>query len=580
VPQLAVDSDLVETPGPIDASDVVELASATLPVRPRPFSSGARVLARGIRRHSGVLISVVAALLALGGAAALGPVDRSNAILLGLGFDPDRAQLITALVFGGTTALVACLSGGVRWAATALGLGAAAALFGSTFTLETGNAMAASGATGAFDALGWAQTLVAFVVMAVLTAWACATCALPLRRELAVGVTATVEAARRRPFDRGLWGRPVATLLTISLLAAFMPVAGDVFNFGSGPLMIAGGSPRKGLMPDDQGLPVASFPAIEIPTDTPSPIPSEVPSARPSASGSLVPSPTATSPARPWEQSPPTGQGRVVYVALKEPWTGGIVGQEVAIYLPAGYDESDSTRYPVVYEAPSLFSLWNSAIHVQATLDSLISDGEIPPSLFVFMNGGGGPYADSECADSFDGSEKMDHFLGVTVPAYIDSHYRTVARPAGRAIMGMSQGGYCSTILAFHHPDVYGAAISFSGYFEAGIGAASARYVFGNNLDVVNNASPSYVVYGLDAAAKSSLYLVIVAQSSQQLYGDDATAFVEILDGQGIANSFIDASEPHGWPQVRDYFARALVLIARREAALGVFDQPAASPSP
>jgi S-formylglutathione hydrolase FrmB len=270
----------------------------------------------------------------------------------------------------------------------------------------------------------------------------------------------------------------------------------------------------------------------------------------------------------------------MVYLALRAPWTGGTVSQEVAIYLPAGYDDGDSKRYPVVYQAPASFALWNSAIHVQATLDALISDGEIPPSLFVFAVGGGGPYADSECADTFDGVEKMDHFLGVTVPAYIDAHYRTIATPAARSIMGMSQGGFCSAILILHHPDVFGSSISFSGYYEAGAGAPSAKLPFGGIVSVINNYSPIIVAPKLDDAAKSNLYMVIVAQRSQPFYGPEATQFVEVLDGAGIANAYVDASEPHGWPQVRDYFARALVLVARREAAMGVFDQPAASPSP
>jgi len=91
------------------------------------------------------------------------------------------------------------------------------------------------------------------------------------------------------------------------------------------------------------------------------------------------------------------------------------VGQEVAIYLPAGYDESGLHALPGrVRGRLRLFSLWNSAIHVQATLDSLIQRWpRYHRGLFVFMNGGRRSLPPTPSAPiSFDGSEKMTHLPG------------------------------------------------------------------------------------------------------------------------------------------------------------------------
>ena len=46
---------------------------------------------------------------------------------------------------------------------------------------------------------------------------------------------------------------------------------------------------------------------------------------------------------------------------------------------------------------------------------------------------------------------------------WIDHNLRTVADRRGRAIAGLSQGGFCSMSYAARHPDLFGVALSFSG---------------------------------------------------------------------------------------------------------------------
>jgi S-formylglutathione hydrolase FrmB len=47
--------------------------------------------------------------------------------------------------------------------------------------------------------------------------------------------------------------------------------------------------------------------------------------------------------------------------------------------------------------------------------------------------------------------------------AYIDSHYRTIATPAGRGLAGHSMGGYGTIRLAMKYPDVYSSIYVLSG---------------------------------------------------------------------------------------------------------------------
>ncbi len=52
--------------------------------------------------------------------------------------------------------------------------------------------------------------------------------------------------------------------------------------------------------------------------------------------------------------------------------------------------------------------------------------------------------------------------IGQLVP-WIDANLRTRRSRGGRAIAGLSQGGFCSMSYASRHPDLFGTALSYSG---------------------------------------------------------------------------------------------------------------------
>ena len=68
-------------------------------------------------------------------------VQSTDSTLVLMGFDPDRAQLITALIIGGTAAAVVTLVVNRIGFATMLGTFSLFALFAQTFVFETQNAV-------------------------------------------------------------------------------------------------------------------------------------------------------------------------------------------------------------------------------------------------------------------------------------------------------------------------------------------------------------------------------------------------------------------------------------------------------
>jgi S-formylglutathione hydrolase FrmB len=56
--------------------------------------------------------------------------------------------------------------------------------------------------------------------------------------------------------------------------------------------------------------------------------------------------------------------------------------------------------------------------------------------------------------------------LARELPRVVDARYRTIPTRRGRAIVGLSAGGYGAMLLGIHNLDVFGAVESWSGYFH------------------------------------------------------------------------------------------------------------------
>lgn len=98
--------------------------------------------------------------------------------------------------------------------------------------------------------------------------------------------------------------------------------------------------------------------------------------------------------------------------------------------------------------------------HIAETLDAAIAAGTVRPLLVVMPMGGNSWYVDD--ADP-GGAGPMARALTTDLVRAIDLHYPTVACRSGRAIGGLSMGGYGALLYAFDRPDLYAAAISLSG---------------------------------------------------------------------------------------------------------------------
>jgi enterochelin esterase-like enzyme len=209
-----------------------------------------------------------------------------------------------------------------------------------------------------------------------------------------------------------------------------------------------------------------------------------------------------------------------------------------------------------------------------ASMDQLITSGQLPPMIVVFASQAGGPYRDSECADSFDGREWFNRYMATDVVGWVDANLRTIATPQARATIGFSEGGYCAAAVFARHTDVFRTAISMSGYFQAGVQSGTtptALRPFGGDPAVEARASPLVLVPSLPAAVRNDVMAIFEADPTNGFYGPQAAAYAAALDRAGVPLAVVPDPLGHSWDAARTDIPAMIRIAALRMAELGVF---------
>ena len=140
---------------------------------------------------------------------------------------------------------------------------------------------------------------------------------------------------------------------------------------------------------------------------------------------------------------------------------GGTLHYEV--YLPADYATSGRKRYPVVYflhGLPSTSTAYRSVGFVETALDKLRR-----PAILVVPQGARSNDPDPEYLDQGPDAG-WDTAIADELPRVVDARFRTIRSRRGRALVGVSAGGYGAMHLALEHLGEFAVVESWSGYFH------------------------------------------------------------------------------------------------------------------
>lgn len=149
--------------------------------------------------------------------------------------------------------------------------------------------------------------------------------------------------------------------------------------------------------------------------------------------------------------------GKVEQVTYTNP-----AGQEkrMHVYLPPDYEASKTTRYPVLYlnhgggDDDSRWTLEDQRQggYANLILDNLIAEGKAKPMIIVMPNTRGIANATPPMPGQDDACS--GEYVKSIIP-YIDTHYRTIPSREGRAIAGLSMGGFVVLHTGLPHLDLF-----------------------------------------------------------------------------------------------------------------------------
>ncbi len=132
------------------------------------------------------------------------------------------------------------------------------------------------------------------------------------------------------------------------------------------------------------------------------------------------------------------------------------------VYLPPGYDRG-AERYPVIYVLhglPSQRGAYTTLGFVERAADTLSR-----PAIVVIPQAARAGESDPEYLDRGPG-DRWETAIVSELTAVVDARFRTIRSREGRALIGISAGGYGAMHLAFQHLDEFGVVESWSGYFH------------------------------------------------------------------------------------------------------------------
>ena len=155
---------------------------------------------------------------------------------------------------------------------------------------------------------------------------------------------------------------------------------------------------------------------------------------------------------------------------------GNKMNRRITIYTPPGYENSNST-YPVLYLLHGMGGdeeAWMTLGRASQILDNLIAAGKAEPMIMVMPNGNvAQEAAPGESSQGFYKPQfQLPHTMDGTyeetfheIIDFVDGNYRTISDKTGRAIAGLSMGGFHTLHISRYHPNTF----DYMGLFSAAI---------------------------------------------------------------------------------------------------------------
>ena len=237
---------------------------------------------------------------------------------------------------------------------------------------------------------------------------------------------------------------------------------------------------------------------------------------------------------------------------------GNGMNRRMTVYTPAGY-ETSKEKYPVLYLLHGMGGdeeAWIALGRTSQILDNLIAQGKAKPMIVVMTNGNvAQEAAPGESSLGFTKpSMQMDHTMDgqfeETFPdviKFVESNYRVKADKSGRAIAGLSMGGYHSLHISRYYPNTF----DYVGLFSAAI--------------VPNDKVKSKVYDNFDATLetqmKNGYKLYWIGMGKTDFLYKSGEEYRAKLDKMGMKYTYVETEGGHTWTNWRVYLSQIAPLL-------------------
>lgn len=207
------------------------------------------------------------------------------------------------------------------------------------------------------------------------------------------------------------------------------------------------------------------------------------------------------------------------------------------VYTPAEYETSPQKRYPVLYLQHGMGEDergWSQQGRTDIIMDNLIAQGKAVPMIIVMSDG-----------NSRDFTEEL---IKECIPL-VESNYRVIAGPEGRAIAGLSMGGIHALNAAITHPELF----SNLGVFSSGWWATSAAPGgMGNDTEKYYDR----IKKDTDYFNRQFRNVWISMGGKEDIAYNNCQVMMKRFDDLGLKYEYFETPGGHTWPVWRESLYR------------------------
>lgn len=230
--------------------------------------------------------------------------------------------------------------------------------------------------------------------------------------------------------------------------------------------------------------------------------------------------------------------------------------RRIAIYTPNGYENSDE-KYPVLYLHHGIGGdeeAWLGSGRAAQIMDNLIAEGKAKPMIVVMPNGN--VFQEASPGNGSTGFVQPQFMLPNTmdgkyeesfgdIKKFVEDNYRTIEEKEGRAIAGLSMGGFHTANIAFNYPDTF----DYVGLFSSALGVRP----MGESTSKMYENKDEKLQQQKENGYK--LYWMAIGNADMEMILKGNADFRQKMDDMDMKYEYLETDGGHTWDNWRKYLS-------------------------